>query len=231
MNFNNIRNVGLPKSSEDAVPRSFVDGEIGAVEEKIKKRTHLIAASASHHGDLNKGDYQFTWAGLSKPSYKKHDIFNGFLVPSSGYIKKFTLLDTGVRIHLPENKNILDYILYDIGYNNLIPFFTLVLIRHKKEPIDIGTHYFYFSELFKNDRTQIEHTFKLNPNFEKKELLTVKAKDIINIRSEHNSKIGVKSFGMKDDNYDIEVDYEFFTYLATVLIELDPIEEDDDLFN
>ena len=37
MNFNNIRNVGLPKDESDAVPRRFVDGEIRAVEEKIQK--------------------------------------------------------------------------------------------------------------------------------------------------------------------------------------------------
>ena len=37
MNFNNIRNVGLPKHEADAVPRRFVDGEIRAVEEKIQK--------------------------------------------------------------------------------------------------------------------------------------------------------------------------------------------------
>ena len=37
MNFNNIRNLGLPKHEADAVPRRFVDGEIRAVEEKIQK--------------------------------------------------------------------------------------------------------------------------------------------------------------------------------------------------
>ena len=37
MNFQNIRNVGLPKDEADAVPRRFVDGEIRAVEEKIQK--------------------------------------------------------------------------------------------------------------------------------------------------------------------------------------------------
>ena len=37
MNFQNIRNVGLPKHEADAVPRRFVDGEIRAVEEKIQK--------------------------------------------------------------------------------------------------------------------------------------------------------------------------------------------------
>ena len=37
MNFNNVRNLGLPKDESDAVPRRFVDGEIRAVEEKIQK--------------------------------------------------------------------------------------------------------------------------------------------------------------------------------------------------
>ena len=37
MNFNNIRNIGLPKDESDAVPKRFVDGEIRAVEEKIQK--------------------------------------------------------------------------------------------------------------------------------------------------------------------------------------------------
>ena len=38
MNFNNIRNVGLPKHNEDAVPRSFVDGKIRAVEEQLQNQ-------------------------------------------------------------------------------------------------------------------------------------------------------------------------------------------------
>ena len=37
MNFNNIRNVGLPKDESDAVPRRFVDEIIKEVEEKVKK--------------------------------------------------------------------------------------------------------------------------------------------------------------------------------------------------
>ena len=37
MNFNNIRNVGYPKHSEDAVPRSFVDDMIKTIEEKVQK--------------------------------------------------------------------------------------------------------------------------------------------------------------------------------------------------
>ena len=37
MNFNNIRNIGLPKDESDAVPRRFVDEMIKEVEEKVKK--------------------------------------------------------------------------------------------------------------------------------------------------------------------------------------------------
>ena len=37
MNFNNIRNLGLPKDESDAVPKRFVDSEIKEVEEKIQK--------------------------------------------------------------------------------------------------------------------------------------------------------------------------------------------------
>ena len=37
MNFQNIRNVGLPKDESDAVPRRFVDNMIKTIEEKIQK--------------------------------------------------------------------------------------------------------------------------------------------------------------------------------------------------
>ena len=37
MNFNSIRNIGLPKDESDAVPRRFVDEMIKEVEEKVKK--------------------------------------------------------------------------------------------------------------------------------------------------------------------------------------------------
>ena len=243
MNFHNIRNVGLPKDEADAVPRSFVDSAVDSLKETtektmvdvftrlgkmlnedLKKRKHIITASASYHGDLIKGDYQFTWGGQSMTSYKKHDVFNGFLIPSSGYIKKFVNLDTGFKLTIPKNKNLLDYINYDIGYNNLIPFFTLVLIKRLKEPVDIGTLYFYF----KNDKIEVEYTFKMNPNFEKIDLLTVKEKDIINIRSEINTlKLNDNDnlYSIANSNYKVDNEGEFYTYLATILIELGPLDD------
>ena len=225
MNFNNIRNVGNPKHKADAVPRSFVDDIIGSLKETtekttvdaftrlgkmltngLKKRKHIITASASYHGDLIKGDYQFTFGGQSMNSYKKHDVFSGFLVPSSGYIKSFIVLDTGLKLNIPKNKNILDYI-HDIGYNKTIPLFTLVLIKRLEEPIDIGTYFFYF----KNDKIEIGYTFKLNPNFEKIDLIAVKEKDIINIRSEFSTlKLSDNNLhSLSNSNYKVVNEAEF----------------------
>ena len=73
MNFNNIRNVGYPQNNADAVSKNFVDKMIGSLKETtektmvdaftrlgkmltdgLKKRKHIITASASYHGDLIK---------------------------------------------------------------------------------------------------------------------------------------------------------------------------------
>ena len=245
MNFNNIRNVGNPQHNADAVPKNFVDNMIGSLKETtdkkivdaftrlgkmltdgLKKRKHIISASASYHGDLIKGNYQFTWSGQNEVLYKKHDMFNGFLVPSSGYIKKFVVLDTGLKFNFPENKNVSEYIISDTGYNNLIPLFTFVLIRHKQEPVDIGTLYFYFVDNGIVDVIQTEKSFKFNPNFEEETLCTVGTKDIINIRSDFNSvKLDGKRVISSDDNYNLDSVSKYYTYLVNVLIELDPLDD------
>ena len=84
MNFNNIRNVGYPKHTEDAVPRSFVDDMVKEVEEKINKRKQLIAVSTYFCGTLIKGKYQFPFGGNACEEA-------GFLMPHSGRIKKVKL--------------------------------------------------------------------------------------------------------------------------------------------
>ena len=84
MNFNNIRNVGLPKDESDAVPRRFVDRMIKEVEEKINKRKHLITVSTYFCGKLIKGEYQFPFGGNACEEA-------GFLMPHSGRIKKVKL--------------------------------------------------------------------------------------------------------------------------------------------
>ena len=234
MNFHNIRNVGLPKDESDAVPRRFVESMIKEVEEKIykkiEKRKQLISASASYHGDLIKGDYQFTWGGQSDKSSKTKNNFNGFLVPSAGYIKKMVFLNTGFKYN-DVITGIYDYV-RDIGYNKHIPLFTVELIRYPEPfPSNIGTLYFYFID-FKNIYNALnyeyegktETIFKFNPNFEEKTLRTVRAKDIINIRSEFNTqKISKNRIVVKPFNDSFNIDTDFFSYLVNILIELDPL--------
>ena len=227
MNFNNIRNVGLPQHSEDAVPRSFLDGEIKAVKEQMNKIKYLLSANASYHGDLINGDYQFTWGGQSMTSYKKHDMFNGFLVPRKGKLKKFTALVTGLKFNVDKNKSFADLI-SDLGENKTFPLLTLVLIRLNKEPIDLGTLYFSFVnfeiKIF-YVYFDIEHDFKYKNPFVGKDIY-FEENDIINIRSEYDSfKVSkYRLFKTNIEHYNLNnVDDEFYTYLTSVLIELDSL--------
>ena len=246
MNFNNIRNVGYPQNNADAVPKNFVDKMIGSLKETtektmvdsftrlgkmltdgLKKRKHIITASASYHGDLIKNDYQFTWGGQSKTSYKKHDVFSGFLVPSSGYIKNVAFTQTGLKFNVEKIKSTLDFIADDMGLNKDHPLFSLVLIRGSGALIDIGILYFQFKYEKIEDKIKVIENFKFNPNFEEEDLRTVNANDIINIRSEFDTfKNNNFRITVENQNYRLEdLENEFYTYLATVLIELDPLDD------
>ena len=94
MNFNNIRNVGNPKSNTDVVPRLFVDGVVKELEEKMRKLPQLITVHARYCGPLKIGDYPFKFGGNSleiceeviNKSY--NGLISGFLMPHSGRIKK-----------------------------------------------------------------------------------------------------------------------------------------------
>ena len=108
MNFNNIRNVGLPQHSEDAVPRSFLDGKIKEVEEKFKNQLkeidQLVSVSASCYEYLKYGDYPFTFGGpILNRNIFNLDKYNGFLVPADGFIKHFTIKSTGLILNIPPN--------------------------------------------------------------------------------------------------------------------------------
>ena len=245
MNFNRVRNIPYPHHNEDAVLRSFVDNVVDSlkestiktmgdmitrlgktIDEDFKKRTHIITASASYHGDLTAGEYQFTWGGQSMTSYKKHDVFNGFLVPSSGKIKKFDVLVTGLKIFFYDN-NLNDYV-NTIGEDNLIRLFTLVLIKKNQAPVDIGTLFFSFKRNNYNhafnraNKIGVDYVFKYKDPLN---VVSVEQKDIINIRTEFNMDVGIKKVSVLEEiNYNLGYfDDEFFTYLATVLIELDPL--------
>ena len=246
MNFNNIRNVGNPIHGADAVSKNFVDKMIGSLKETtektmvdsftrlgkmltdgLKKRKHIITASASYHGDLIKNDYQFTWGGQSKTSYKKHDVFSGFLVPSSGYIKNVAFTQTGLKFNAEKIKSTLEFVVDDMGLNKDYPLFSLVLIRKSGALIDIGILYFQFEYEKIEGKIKVIQNFRFNPYFEEEDLRTVNANDIINIRSEFDTfKNNNFRIIIENQNYRLEdLENEYYTYLATVLIELDLLED------
>ena len=72
-------------------------------------------------------------------------MFNGFLVPSSGRIKKFVVLDTGIKINTSKDIDVLKYITEEVSFNNPFPLFTLVLIRKNEESVMLE-HYIYISK-------------------------------------------------------------------------------------
>ena len=126
MNFQNIRNVGLPKHEADAVPRRFVDSEIKEVEEKFKNQfkeiDQLIGVSASCYENLKYNDYPFTFGGpILNRNIFNLDKYNGFLVPADGFIKHFTIKSTGLIINIPSNMIKTDDIIKSdkIAYNRI----------------------------------------------------------------------------------------------------------------
>ena len=96
MGFKKLLNIPAPSDPYEAARKIYVDETVtnvatDVVDKTMKQRTHLIAATASYHGDLIKGDYQFTFGGNSIKASRRHEIFNVFLMPYSGYIKSFVL--------------------------------------------------------------------------------------------------------------------------------------------
>ena len=124
MNFNNIRNLGLPKHEADAVPRRFVDSEIKKVEEKINKRKHLIAVHTRYCGELKKGEYHFKFSGANFENCEEivgqyDDLkgsITGFIMPHSGHIKKI----------------ICETLLFR-SFENIAEFFFNLITKHKKD--------------------------------------------------------------------------------------------------
>ena len=236
MNFNNIRNVGQPKHDEDAVPKSFIDTVVNSLNEStektiidvstrvgrmLKNRTRIISATASFHGDLIAGNYQFIWGGHSIETHTYHTKFNGFLVPESGKLKKFVVLDTGMKFFYSKDDNFRQYI--NSITNKPVPLFTLMLFREKEDHLEIGTFYLMFTDYINK-----EYFFKYKDSIDKN--FQLKRKDIINIKTEFDTTFKKDHNAHVIDNINYNLGFlndNFFTYLATVLIELDPLDEDD----
>ena len=246
MNFNNIRNVGYPKHTEDAVPRSFVDGVVETlkettlktmgdmitrlgktIDEDFKKIKQLIAASASYHGDLIKGDYQFTWGGQNNPTYKKHDVYNGFLVPYHGYIKSLEIDIPGLKFSSNRFNNLLDF---ERSLENMsFPVFALVSIERVNLLQEIGFWEieFYFSGKSLLCKQKLHtHAPKDKLRVEKGTILNIKSEiNTANLTEQYKYAVQTKCGPFYNDDY-FPVDdvvNEFYTYLVTLLIEKDPV--------
>ena len=64
MNFNNIRNLGIPSNISDAATKAYVGNSINNVVDKaMKQRTHMIVVHSNYCGLLRKGEYQFVFGG------------------------------------------------------------------------------------------------------------------------------------------------------------------------
>ena len=224
MNFHNIRNVGYPKHSEDAVPRSFVDEMVkttlGQVQNQFKQLNQLVSVSASCHEHLKYGDYPFTFGGpiINRRIYSL-DKFNGFLVPIDGFIKHFSIYSTGLVLNIPPNTPPADLIpgtvsktlekLYG-NRDNPTKIFSLVRLKKfgldKKEEI-IGSVFILMNTLKNNLFSLINDKydyiglpfieFRPNPNYLNKDenfICSVKQGDIINIKCEYTETIIKESF-------------------------------------
>ena len=273
MNFGSIRNLEAPVQEWEAATKGYVDNVVrdevgsninnvvgkaisGLIDKAMKQRPHLITANSSYHGDLIKDDYQFTFGGSSVESYKKHNKYNGFVMPQSGYIKRFVVKDTGYKLPNDyKNEERMKYVLehcdedlnLSITNPEIIPIFTLVVIKHENyEAVELGVLNMEIKlkcEINNGNyigKIGITYSFKssLPEGIEKYHLST---KDILNIRTEITSpKSGFfiisdgwemlhrnnKIFEMLNPILkDFNQDTDFFTYLTTILIELDPLDD------
>ena len=207
MNFNNIRNVGLPNHEADAVPRSFVDEEIKTVMKRVeiqfKELNQLVSVGGSFYGNLKQNDYQFTFGGpILNGKLNDFDRFNGFLVPANGVLKHFATFSSGSILTIPGMswKEIADKKFAPIidlygNPDSLVKIFDLVKIEEKgREEEILGGIFFKFSNIRMNEseivkhRADIKFKFIIAEKFRNKEenfICSVNRGDIINIRSEY----------------------------------------------
>ena len=238
MNFNPVRNVAYPHHNEDAVPRSFLDVKIKEVEEKIDNKKNLIVATASYHGSLIKDTYQFSFGGISLQQYKT-EIFNGFLMPHSGYIKKFVSEDFGFKIYYTDN--IISHIRKEYTFVDPVPYFTLIVLKTNGEIEELRVFYIRFVISSYEKPIKINYGYFFYKTIPGKESYKIKKYDILDIRSEltttKNENLNVfyfdRVFSARDTLDERSIDFKskylddtYFAYLVTILIELDPLEED-----
>ena len=202
MNFNNVRNVGLPRNEADAVPKRFVDSEINTaikrVQNQFKELNQLVSVCGSCYEYLKHGDYPFTFGGpILNGKLRELDKLNGFLVPANGVLKHFVTFSSGLVLDVPgvkaeellnDHKPITD--LYG-SKDSLLKIFTLMKIEENGDEEELGGIYFKVSNVrvYGDKDYRATNTFKfiIAEKFKNKEenfICSVNRGDIINIRSE-----------------------------------------------
>ena len=192
MNFNHIRNLGNPIHGADAIPRSFLDGVVKELEEKINKKKQLITVHARYCGELKKGEYQFKFSGANFVNCeeiigKYEDLkgsITGFVIPHSGHLKK--IICEGLTFR---------------SLNDIVEFVFNFISDHKKE-IQLSDIVF----LEEAGYVDIEDFLKKGIDELKKiiEKEDVKKKNITSLENSYNEKIFFqivkfeKSFNSKD---------------------------------
>ena len=230
MNGNTLYNVSDPVNPQDVAIKEYVDNTKGS---RVigEKNTHIITTHANYQGDLINGTFQFSFGGVSLQQYKV-EIFNGFLMPHSGYIRDFVLEDFGLRIYY--SGDLISTIEKEYGFTVPVPYFTLVLIKTNGEIVELGVLYFTFA-ITSYIGPKINYGyFSYNPMPGLK-TYKINKYDILNIRSEFTTTKDenltvfnfnrVVTYGNVPDERTNKFNWEDidYTYLATILIELDPL--------
>ena len=222
MNFNRIKNVADPVHTSDAVSKSFLDRTlVEEIELSRKRAQHVIAATASYRGNLVKDEYQFSFSG----DQFAVGVNNGFLMPHSGYIKRFVMKIPGLKFDPSRSINAID-LLRDSGLlGTPIPLFTLVVLKEgENDATDLATLNIILNttdpndDVLKDEYTLVSH---VAGGIEKYKL---EAKNVLNIRSGFGAPtVASANPPIWDKEGVLATGFDTFTYLATILLELDPL--------
>ena len=222
MRGNTLYNVPDPVNPQDVATKEYVD-DVGS--NVSDKKTHIIAVNASYHGDLIRFKYQFNFG-----EHKAYNSTTGFLVPHSGRIRK-------IKMRTPIKKESFEGRIFeknraDISFIKLGFFaFTNTKINGDFKRIgkiscqDAYKLYYQLDEFSTPDKPEIRWTydfcFETDLPLNNEEATIVEEGDIINILT----VIDLSFPDLGEDKYDYDYDNTYIgnTYLATFLIELDPL--------
>ena len=228
MDFNKLLNLQKPTEPYDAVTKDYVDYVEKEIKEKLEKRGHLIAVHANYTGPLIPRKFQFSFGGN-----EGKNSFTGFLIPQSGRIKK-------IKMGTPFNKeNFNERVIEKKKINSDFSngFFEFILkkknVVYNNKPISIlrcneAFNLYSYDDDGKKLFYAYDFCFDDTFPFGKKEDAEVEEGDILNIRTIINSELDFPPLPVDLDNYNGALLYDEDTrvgntYLATILIELDPL--------